>query len=99
MQKLGMFKQHGREKEENPTSTTTWFSGAHGQAELGPGLASPLSLLCDLGPEPLSSLSMFSVPNRRWGQGWSRQHGHGLGVGVGAPRAGRTAHISWLGGQ
>lgn len=77
----------------------SWFSGAHGQAELGPGLASPLSLLCDLGPEPLSSLSMFSVPNRRWGQGWSRQHGHGLGVGVGAPRAGRTAHISWLGGQ
>ena len=50
----------------------SWLSGAHGQAELGPGLASPVSLLCGLDIEPLSSLSMFSVPNCRWGQGWSQ---------------------------
>lgn len=72
----------------------SWLSGAHGQAELGPGLASPVSLLCGLDIEPLSSLSMFSVRNRRWGQGWSRQHGQGLGVGVGAPQTGRATHTS-----
>lgn len=73
----------------------SWFSGAHGQAELGPGLASPVSLLCDLGPEPLSSEHVFcSKPSRGTGleqAAWSWAGGRGRGS---PGREGRTHQLA-----